>query len=88
MKIRLRVFGKVKVDDDVDGLNVDPSREEIGTNEVSADPVAEIVKDAVTVGLKHFGMRIEAGVAEFGDFLGQELDSVRRVAEDDRLVDL
>lgn len=33
-------------------------------------------------------MRVEAGVALFGDFLGQEFDAIRRVTEDDRLVDL
>jgi hypothetical protein len=40
------------------------------------------------VRLEHFGVRVEAGVAEFGDFLGEELDAVGRVAEDDGLVDL
>jgi hypothetical protein len=46
------------------------------------------VKDAVPVRLEHLGVRIEARVAELGDLLGEELDPVRRVAEDDGLVDL
>lgn len=33
-------------------------------------------------------MRVKARVAEFGDLLGEELDAVGRVAEDDGLVDL
>jgi hypothetical protein len=33
-------------------------------------------------------MGVKARVAEFGDFLGEELDSVGRVAENDGLVDL
>lgn len=33
-------------------------------------------------------MRVEARVTQLGDLLGQEFDSVRRVTEDDRLVDL
>lgn len=33
-------------------------------------------------------MRVEAGIAQFGDLLRQKFDSVRGVTEDDRLVDL
>lgn len=33
-------------------------------------------------------MRVEAGVAELRDLLGEQLDTVGRVTEDDRLVDL
>lgn len=46
------------------------------------------MEDAVPVGLKHLGVRVEARVAELGDLLCEELDSVGRVAEDDGLVDL
>lgn len=38
--------------------------------------------------LKHAGMRVEAGVAEIGDLLGEQLDTVGRVTKDDGLVDL
>lgn len=33
-------------------------------------------------------MRIKARIAQFGDFLSKKFDSVRRVAENDGLVDL
>ena len=33
-------------------------------------------------------MRVEARVAQFSDFLGQEFDTIGRVTEDDGLVDL
>ena len=33
-------------------------------------------------------MRVEAGVTELSDLLGQKLDTVGRVTEDDGLVDL
>ena len=46
------------------------------------------MEDSVTVGLEHFGVRVEARVAELGDLFGKEFDTVGRVAEDDRLVDL
>ena len=38
--------------------------------------------------LGHLGVDVEAAEPELGDLLGQKLNSLRRVAEDDRLVDL
>jgi len=49
MKIGLRILGEIKVDDDIDGLNVDTSGEQIRTNEVSADTVAKVVEDTIAV---------------------------------------
>ena len=46
------------------------------------------MEHAVAVLLVHLGVDVEARVAELGDLLGQQLDSLRRVTEDDRLVDL
>jgi hypothetical protein len=40
------------------------------------------------VTLKHLGVRVEARVSQFGDLLGEKLNSVGRVTENDRLVDL
>ena len=60
MQVRLGILGEVKIDDDVDGLNVDTSREQVGAHEISADAFAEIVENAITVGLKHFSMGVEA----------------------------
>jgi hypothetical protein len=76
VEVRFRVFGKIKVDDDVDGLDVNTACEEVGADEVAADPVAEVVEYAVSVGLEHFGVRVEAGIAEFGHFFGEEFHSV------------
>ena len=50
--------------------------------------LAEVVEDAVAVLLVHLGVDVEARVAEVGDLLRQQLHSLRRVAEDDGLVDL
>lgn len=50
--------------------------------------VAELVEDAVAVGLHHLGVDVEARVAQLRDLLGQQLHAVHRVTEDDRLVDL
>ena len=46
------------------------------------------MKDAVTMLLVHARVNVETRVADLGDLLGQQLDSLCRVAEDDRLVDL
>ena len=86
VQVRLRRLGEVEVDDDVDGLDVDAAREEVGGDEVAAGAVAEVVEDAVTVRLEHARVDVEARVAELGDLLRQELDAVDRVAEDDGLV--
>ena len=57
-------------------------------DEVPALSVAEVMEDLVSVGLDHSGVDEEAGVAQLGDLLGQQLHTLNRVAEDDALVDL
>ena len=88
VEIRLRVLRKVEVDDDVNRLDIDTTREEVRADEVPADAVAEVMEDAVTMGLEHLGVRVETRVAELGDLLGEELDAVCRVTEYNRLVNL
>jgi hypothetical protein len=51
---------KVKVDDDVDRLDVDPPCKEVRRHEVAARPVAEVVEDPVAVGLGHPRVDVEA----------------------------
>ena len=46
------------------------------------------MKDAVSVGLEHFGVRVEAGISAFGDSFREEFDSICRIAEYDGLIDL
>lgn len=55
---------------------------------MTSGTVAELVEDAVTVGLLHLGMDVVTRVSQFGDLLGEELHAVDGVAEDDGLVDL
>ena len=57
-------------------------------NKIPTCAVAEVVEDAITVCLKHFCVRVEAGISELGDLLCEELDAVGGIAEDDGLVDL
>jgi len=88
VEVRFRVLGEIKVDDDVDGLNIDTTSEEIRAHEVSTHAVAEVMEDAVTMRLQHFRVRVEARISKFGYLLREKFDPVCRVAEDDRLVDL
>ncbi len=46
------------------------------------------MEDPVSMSLKHLSVGVEARIAELGDFLGEELDSIGGVAEDDGLIDL
>lgn len=51
-----------------------------------------VIRDSQICSLKthlhHLCMDVEAGVAQLGDFLGQQFHSLGRVAEDDGLIDL
>ena len=42
----------------------------------------------VTVVLQHTSVGVEARVVEFSDFLSKKLNAIRRIAEDDGLIDL
>jgi len=88
VQIRLGHLWKVEVDDDIDCLDVDSSREEIRADEVPAEAGPEVVEDSVAVRLGHLGVDVVAGVAELSDLFGQQLHSLGRVAENDALVDL
>lgn len=88
MEIGFCVLGEIEIDDDIHGLDVYPPREEVGANEVAADPVPEVVEDSIAVRLEHLGVRVKAGVAELGYLFGEELDAVCGVTEDDGLIDL
>lgn len=88
MQIRLGILRKVEVDDDVDSLNINTTGQEIRADKVSAYAITEVVKDAVSVVLKHARMRIEARISKFGNLLCKKLDAVGGIAKDDGLVDL
>ena len=62
MEIGFSILGEIKVDDNVDGLNINTTCQKIGANEIAADPVTEIVEDTIAVRLKHASMAVEARV--------------------------
>jgi hypothetical protein len=56
MKVGLRVFGEIKIYDDIDGLDVDTASEEVGTYEITANTITEVMEYAITMGLEHLGV--------------------------------
>lgn len=88
MKVRLSVLRKVEIYNDIDSLNINTSRQQIRADEIAHGTVAEVMEDTVSMMLEHLCVRIETGVAEFGDFLREQLHSRGAVAEDDGLIDL
>lgn len=64
VQVRLGHAREVEVDDDVDGLHVDTAREQVGADQVAAQPRAEVVEHAVAVRLRHTRMDIVAAVAQ------------------------
>lgn len=57
-------------------------------DQVSAQSIPEVMEHAVPVLLHHLCMNVEARIAQLGDFLGQKLNPLGGVTEDDRLIDL
>ena len=53
MQVCLGHLGEVKVDDDVDCLDVDTAGEEVTAHEVAAQAGAEVVEHSVTVSLEN-----------------------------------
>ena len=88
MEVSFAILREIKVDDNVYCLNINATSKKVGADEVTAHAVAEVMENAITVRLQHFGMGIKAGIAQLGHFLGQELDTVGRITKDDRLINL
>lgn len=88
VKIGLSITGKVEIDHHIHGLDVDTTSQEIRANEVTAVSSTKIVEDTIAVMLHHPWMDVVARVADFRDFFGQQLHTLSRIAENDRLIHL
>lgn len=88
MQVGLCHFGKVKVDNNIDRLNVNTTSKEITANKVTAEATPEVVKNAVSVWLRHSSVNIVTGITKFGNLLREQFNTLSRVAEDNGLVDL
>ena len=54
------VLWEVKVDNNIDGLDINTASEEIRANEISTDSIAKVMEDSIAVGLKHTGVTVKA----------------------------
>lgn len=67
VEICFRALGEIKIDNNINSLNIYPPCEKICTNKVPACPVTEIMENSVTVVLQHFCMDVEARVTKLRD---------------------
>lgn len=79
---------EIKINYNVHSLYVDTTSEEIGAHQVSAQTRSEVVEHTVSVGLLHPSVNVVTAVAQLGNLFRQQFDTLRRIAEDDRLIDL
>ena len=87
VKISFSHLGEIKVDDNIDRLDVNTSGEEITADQVPTQSSSEVMEHSVSVSLSHLGVNVVAGVAKFRDFLGQKLHPLCGIAENDALND-
>ena len=88
VEIGFGILGKVKIDHYIHRLDINSTGEEIRTDKIAIDTVAEIVKYSIPIMLQHLRMGVKAGIAKIDNLLRKKLYAVRGVAEYDRLVDL
>ena len=88
MQIRLRVLGKVEVNHNIDGLNVDSTSQKIRADQIATNAITEVMENAISMRLDHFRMRVEAGIAKLGDLFGQKFYSISGVTKYNRLINL
>jgi len=79
---------EVEVDDHIHRDDIDTASEHIRRDEASCLTTLEVVENAISVSLIHARVNEEAAVAELADFLGEHLDSLGAVAENDGLRDV
>ena len=88
VEIGFGILGKVEIDNYIHRLDIDSSGEEIRTDKIAIDTVAEVVKYSIPVLLQHLCMGVKAGIAKIDDLLRKKFHAVCRVAEYDRLINL
>lgn len=86
VEVGVRRAGEVKVDDDVEGLNVNAPGEDVGANKIAALALAEVMENTVAVFLTHLPVDVKARETQSGNLAAQKLDSVHAVAENNALV--
>ena len=85
MQIGLGHLGKIKVDHNIDSLNINSPGKQIATHKITAKTRPEVMEDTIAVSLSHLSMDVVAGIAKFCDLFGKQLHPLCRIAENDAL---
>ena len=88
MQVGLRVFGEIKVDNDVHRHDIDTTGEQVSAHKAASLADLEVVINPITVTLLHLGVNVEAGIPQLRDLLGQQLYSLGRITENNGLSDV
>lgn len=88
VKVGLSITRKIKVYNDVDGLDIDTSGEDVRADQASSLTILEIMINPVSVLLLHLRMNIEARITHLSNLLGKQLNSLSILTENDSLVDV
>ena len=88
VQIRLRCLREIKVDHDVNRLNIDTTCEQVSGHEAARLTVLTVMVDTVTIALLHLRMNVETRVTKLGDLLCKKLNSLGRIAENNSLIDV
>lgn len=88
VQVGLCHLGEIEINNNVHSLYIDTSGEEIRADQIPAQPGSEVMENAISVCLLHLGVDVIAAVAELGDLFRQQFNTLCRIAEDDRLIDL
>lgn len=88
VQVGLCHFREIEINNNIHSLYIDTSREEIRADQVPAQPGSEVMENAISMCLLHLGMDVVTAVAKLGNLFRQQFDTLCRIAEDDRLVDL
>jgi len=88
VQVSFWVLREIKIDDNVNCLDIDTSRDEIRRYQESTLTFCEIMEYFIALHLIHLCMNEEAAVALLDDFLCEQLNALCTVTEDDALIDL
>ena len=71
MQVSLGEAREVKVNDDVDGQDVDTTSKNVSAHETSSLTSLEVVINSFTIVVRHLGVNVEAGIAHLRNLLGE-----------------
>lgn len=71
VEVSFRVFGEIKVDNNIDWLDINTSSNQISTNKTSSLIISKIMENFVSFLLGDFSMSIETAETHLSNFLSK-----------------